>query len=278
MAKIVPKIVPLAGRSVLQVSGADRVSFLQGLVSNDVTEAAPGRAVWAALLTPQGKWLADFFIFAEGERLLLDCEAAQAGMLAQKLTRFRLRADVQVQPAALLVHAAWDGDPGAALQAPDPRLAVAGWRVLSAAGLPANASFEEWDRRRLGLGLPDGSRDLEAEKTTLLEAGFDELHGLSWTKGCYMGQELTARTKYRGLLKRRLLPVRVEGPLPSPGSPVLRGGVEVGAMRSGQGDLGMALLRLDAFGDVLDCGEAVLRPAPPEWMALEPVRLAEQPA
>ena len=278
MAKIVPKIVPLASRSVLEVSGADRVSFLQGLVSNDVTEAAPGRAVWAALLTPQGKWLADFFIFAEGGRLLLDCEAGQAGMLAQKLTRFRLRADVQVQPVDLLVHAAWDGDPGAAMQAPDPRLDDAGWRVLSDGPLLATAGFEEWDRRRLGLGLPDGSRDLEAEKTTLLEAGFDELHGLSWTKGCYMGQELTARTKYRGLLKRRLVPVRVEGPLPSPGSPVLRDGVEVGAMRSGQGDLGLALLRLDAFGDALECGEAVLRPAPPAWMALEPVRLAQQPA
>ncbi|HEY0204243.1 MAG TPA: folate-binding protein [Acetobacteraceae bacterium] len=278
MAKIVPKIVPLTSRSVLEVSGADRVSFLQGLVSNDVTEAVPGRAVWAALLTPQGKWLADFFIFAEGGRLLLDCEAGQAGMLAQKLTRFRLRADVMVRPVDLLVHAAWEGDPGAALQAPDPRLAEAGWRVLSVEPLAANGSFEEWDRRRLGLGLPDGSRDLEAEKTTLLEAGFDELHGVSWTKGCYMGQELTARTKYRGLLKRRLAPVRVEGPLPSPGSPVLRGGVEVGAMRSGQGDLGLALLRLDAFGDALDCGEAVLRPAPPRWMALEPVRLAQQPA
>ena len=272
------KIVPLPCRAVLQVSGSDRVPFLQGLVSNDVAEAAPGRAVWAALLTPQGKWLADFFILADGDRLLLDCEAAQAAMLAQKLTRFRLRSDVQVQAVPLVVHAAWDGDPGAPLQAPDPRLPDAGWRVLSAEALPASAGFEEWDRHRLALGLPDGSRDMEAEKTTLLEAGFDELHGVSWTKGCYMGQELTARTKYRGLLKRRLVPVRVEGPLPALGTPVLRGGVEVGAMRSGQDGLGMALLRLDAMGDALGCGEAVLRPAPPDWMALEPVRLAQQPA
>jgi len=297
------KIVLLPNRAVLQVSGADRVPFLQGLVSNDVADAAPGRAVWAALLTPQGKWLADFFILAEGSRLLLDCEAAQAGMLAQKLTRFRLRADVQVQPVPLLVHAAWDGDPGATLQAPDPRLPGAGWRVLSEAPLPAGAgfegagfedaghegarfedssfeaaTFEDWDRHRLALGLPDGSRDMEAEKTTLLEAGFDELHGVSWTKGCYMGQELTARTKYRGLLKRRLMPVRVDGPLPAPGTPVLRGGVEAGTMRSGLGGLGLALLRLDAVGDALACGGAVLHPAPPAWMALEPVRLAQQPA
>jgi len=287
------KIVPLPNRAVLQVSGADRVPFLQGLVSNDVAEAAPGRAVWAALLTPQGKWLADFFILAEGSRLLLDCEAAQAGMLAQKLTRFRLRADVQVQPVPLLVHAAWNGDPGGALQAPDPRLPGAGWRVLSEAPPPASASFEDagfedasleaasfedWDRHRLALGLPDGSRDMEAEKTTLLEAGFDELHGVSWTKGCYMGQELTARTKYRGLLKRRLMPVRVDGPLPAPGTPVLRGAVEAGTMRSGLDGLGLALLRLDAAGEALACGRAVLHPAAPAWMMLEPVRLAQQPA
>ncbi len=277
------KIALLPNRSVLEVSGADRVSFLQGLVSNDVADAAPGRAVWAALLTPQGKWLADFFILSDGERLLLDCEAGQAAMLAQKLTRFRLRAAVQVQPAPLLVHAAWDGTPDVVLQAPglrapDPRLPRAGWRVLSAEPLAVTAGFQDWNEHRLGLGLPDGSQDLEAEKTTLLEAGFDELHGVSWTKGCYMGQELTARTKYRGLLKRRLAPVQVGGPLPAPGTPVLREGVEVGIMRSGQGSRGIALLRLDAMGDALACGGAVLHPACPARMALEPVKLAQESA
>ena len=272
------QIAYLPGRSVLQVTGADRVGFLQGLVSNDVTEAAPGRAVWAALLTPQGKWLADFFILAEGERLLLDCEAGQAAMLAAKLMRFRLRSDVQVQAAPLQVHAAWGGDPETGLQAPDPRVPEAGWRVLADGVLAGDAGFAAWDRHRLGLGLPDGSRDLEAEKTTLLEAGFDELHGLSWTKGCYMGQELTARTKYRGLLKRRLVPVGVEGPLPSPGSVVLRDGVEAGVMRSGLDGLGLALLRLDAVGAALTCGAAVLRAEVPGWMALELVRMAQQTA
>ncbi len=96
----------------------------------------------------------------------------------------------------------------------------------------------DWDRHRLALGLPDGSRDLEAEKTVLLEAGFDELNGVSWTKGCYMGQELTARTKYRGLVKRRLVPVTVAGSLPLPGTPVLRDGIEVGTMRSGPRPVG----------------------------------------
>ena len=271
----------LPDRAVIEVSGEDRVSFLQGLVSNDVAEAAPGRAVWAALLTPQGKWLADFFILADGARLLLDCEAGQAAMLTQRLTRFRLRAKVATQPVPMQVYAGWGGGaPKAAIAAPDPRTSDAGWRVLSDVPLPANGTAEDWDRHRLALGLPDGSRDMEAEKTTLLEAGFDELHGVSWTKGCYMGQELTARTKYRGLLKRRLVPVRIDGPVPPPGTAVSWAGMEVGGMRSAVAGLGLALLRLDAIGSGdLSCGDAVLRPAAPAWMQLTPVRLAgAQPA
>ncbi len=270
-------LAALPDRAVLEVSGEDRVDFLQGLVSNDVAAAAPGRAVWAALLTPQGKWLADFFILADADRLLLDCETGQAAMLTQRLTRFRLRAKVAVLRAPLSVQAGWGGTPPpGAIQAPDPRLPEAGWRVLSYGDPVATASFADWDLHRLALGLPDGSRDLEPEKSTLLEAGFDELQGISWTKGCYMGQELTARTKYRGLLKRRLTPVRVRGGLPPPGTPVLRGEMEVGAMRSGRGGLGLALLRIDAIpAGPLACGDAQLSPVPPAWMQVQPVRLGE---
>ena len=270
------RLALLPARAVLELTGADRVGFLQGLVSNDVAAAVPGRAVWAALLTPQGKWLADFFVLSDGERLLLDVEAGHAAMIAQRLSRYRLRSAVRVAPAALRVHVAWDGSVSEAdaIAAPDPRLPDAGWRVLAPAPLPANASEEDYDRHRLSLGLPDGSRDLEAEKTVLLEAGFDELNGVSWDKGCYMGQELTARTKYRGLVKRRLVPVAVEGPLPAPGTPVVRDGAEVGTMRSGRDALGMALLRAEALsGGPLACGEARLTPRVPDWMRLaEPAR------
>ena len=274
------QIAHLPGRAVLEVTGEDRVSFLQGLVSNDVEQAGPGRAVWSALLTPQGKWLADFFIFAHNEELLLDCEAGQAVMLAQRLTRFRLRSKVGVNPTGLLVYAAWGGAPALeGVAASDPRLKQAGWRVVVDRPQPATASFADWDRHRMQLGLPDGSRDMESEKTTLLEAGFDELGGVSWTKGCYMGQELTARTKYRGLLKRRLVPVRIEGAMPAFGTPVLDAGVEVGDMRSACADWGMALLRLGALqAETLVCGEAALRPAVPDWMQVAPVRLASAPA
>lgn len=260
----------LPSRAVIEVAGEDRVGFLQGLVSNDVTKATPGSAVWAALLTPQGKWLADFFILSDGQRLLLDCEAADTAMLVQKLSRFRLRSRASIAAVPLSVHVAWDGAPeGAALAAPDPRLPEAGWRVIAEAPLPVNATDADYDLHRLTLGLPDGSRDLEAEKTVLLEAGFDELNGISWTKGCYMGQELTARTKYRGLVKRRLVPVTVEGLLPASGSPVLRDGTEVGTMRSGRGSRGMALLRVGALeGGGLAAGEARLEPRLPAWMRL----------
>jgi tRNA-modifying protein YgfZ len=269
-------ITLLPDRGALEVAGEDRVAFLQGLVSNDAAEAAPGRAVWAALLTPQGKWLADFFVFSDGERLLLDCERAQAPALAARLSRFRLRSRVSLRDASeeLSVHAGWGGAAmpreGAVAAAPDPRLAGAGWRALATAPLPGtDATAEDWDRHRLGLGLPDGSRDMAAEQSVLLEAGFDELRGISWTKGCYMGQELTARTRYRGLLKRRLVPVAVDGPTPPRGTPVLSGGAEVGEMRSGREGLGLALLRLDALdGRALRCGEAALAARVPAWMAL----------
>jgi folate-binding protein YgfZ len=264
------QLAALPGRGVIEVGGEDRITFLQGLVSNDVTLAGPGRAVWAALLTPQGKWLADFFILADGDRLLLDCERAQVPMLLARLSRFRLRSKVTLRVAdELWVHAAWDGTPTAgAIAAPDPRLPEAGSRLLFAAPLPATATAKDWDRHRLALGLPDGSCDLEAEKTVLLEAGFDELNGISWTKGCYMGQELTARTKYRGLVKRRLVPVTVAGTLPMPGTPVLRGGTEVGTMRSGRDQSGLAVLRLEALRDALDCDGATLTPHLPAWMQL----------
>lgn len=259
---------------MVEVAGEDRVAFLQGLVSNDVSKVAPGVAVWAALLTPQGKWLADFFILGDGDRLLLDVEAPQAAMLVQRLARFRLRASVALRDlsADLAVLAAWGGSapPPGALAARDPRLAEAGWRVLAASPAAADADAAAWDLHRLSLGLTDGSRDLEPEKSVLLEAGFDELGGVSWTKGCYMGQELTARTKYRGLLKRRIIPVVVAGGLPPPGTPVLRDGIEVGEMRSARAGHGLALLRLDALaeGTPLSAGGAVLTPRVPGWMRL----------
>ncbi len=265
------EIAYLPGRGVVEVAGEDRVSFLQGLVSNDVTGAAPGRAVWAALLSPQGKWLADFFILADAERLLLDCARDQAPMIAQKLSRFRLRAKVSVRDASAEwhVHAVWGGVPQPTpgnVFAADPRLSDAGWRILANAPMAADGTAA-WDSHRLALGLPDPC-DMETDKTVLLEAGFDELNGVSWTKGCYMGQELTARTKYRGLIKRRLVPVTISGPPPAPGSILMRDGIEVGVMRSSQGAIGLATMRLEALAQPVVLEGTALTPSIPGWMRL----------
>ena len=268
------KIATLDHRRVIAVEGEDRVSFLQGLVSQDIERAEPGVALWTALLTPQGKWLAEFFVFSDGVRLLLDVEAAQREMIVTRLSRYRLRARAAITDTPYVVQVAWDGAAPvlpSGLVAADPRLEGAAWRILADPPLAETATAADWDLYRLALGLPDGSRDLETEKTVLLEAGFDELNGISWTKGCYMGQELTARTRYRGLVKRRLVPVAIAGPVPEPGTNVTLQGRDVGTMRSGVGDRGLALLRLDVLkAEALTCGDSVLTPMIPDWMRLPP--------
>jgi folate-binding protein YgfZ len=261
----------LSSRGVLEVAGADRVSFLNGLVSNEVSLAVPGRAVWAALLSPQGRYLTDFFILADQERLLLDAPLQAVADLQRRLSRYRLRAAVTLQDLSdsLRVYAAWDGmPPQVPITAPDPRLELAGYRLISGETIPDTAAQSAYDAHRLSLGLPDGPPDLEPEKTLLLEAGFDELGGVAWDKGCYMGQELTARTKYRGLVKRRLVPVTLDSAPPAAGTPILAAGVEVGSLRSSAGQIGLAMLRIDALKKPLLAGNALVQPNIPDWMNL----------
>ena len=150
----------------------------------------------------------------------------------------------------------------------DPRLAALGARgYLPAEMLPVETgSRADYDRLRISLGVPDGSRDLPVERAILLENGFDELNAIDWDKGCYMGQELTARTRYRGLVRKRLMPVTIEGPAPEFGAPLLLGDKEAGEMRSASGDIGLALVRLEALGQgALTSGASRLTPAKPDW-------------
>jgi folate-binding protein YgfZ len=264
------KLAHLPHRGVIALSGADRVAFLNGLVSNEVANAAPGRAVWAALLSPQGKYLADFFIFATEAALLLDVRADDIPLILPKLRRFKLRAAVELADVSAQygVYAGWGGlAPDTILAAPDPRLAEAGYRTLSETPLAPNACVKDYAVHRIALGLPDGPPDLEADKTLLLEAGFDELGGIAWDKGCYMGQELTARTKYRGLVKRRLMPVRLSAPA-EVGTPVLANGIEVGSLRSTVDGLGLAMLRVEAVSKPLTANNISITSIVPSWMRL----------
>jgi folate-binding protein YgfZ len=238
--------------------------------------------IWAALLPPQGKFLHDLFIVQQGDALLIDAEAARLDDLIKRLRLYKLRSQVTLTDLRqeMAVVAVWpaEGAAGSALPwnggvlAVDPRLAQAGGRgYLPRAALPAStATLDEWDALRLPLGLPDGSRDMEIDKAILLENGFDELQGVDWKKGCYVGQELTARTKYRGLIKKRLTPVRFDGAAPAPGALLVQNDTEVGEMRSGIDGVGVALLRLEALRNdqPITAGSTTLSPRVPDWVAV----------
>ena len=278
----------LSHRSVIALTGQDRVEFLQGLISNDTTKVSAGQAIWAALLTPQGRFLNDMFVSDGGsDTLLIETERDRAAALAKKLTMYTLRSKVKVEDrsGSMEVAVVFGDNADKALGIEkcvsyvDPRLPALGVRVLAPTGEVAAilgshgfapAMPADYDALRLPLGVPDGSRDLPVEKALLLESGFDELNGVDWKKGCYMGQELTARTKYRGLVKKRLFPVRIEGALPVPGTIVELEGQDVGELRSGAGDRAIAMLRLDAArGDgPLTSGGARIVPEIPAWMRL----------
>jgi len=274
-------------RGVIAVGGPDRVDFLQGLISNDTTKVAPGRAIWAALLTPQGRFLNDMFVADDGDTLLVETERERTPALTKKLILYKLRSKVTVEDrsAAMEVAVVFGRDPENVLPIDgatafvDPRLPELGARVLAPAGQASSllaargcteAPLAAYDALRLELGVPDGSRDLIVDKALLLENGFDELNGVDWQKACYMGQELTARTKYRALIRKRLFPVRIEGPLPAPGTSIYKDGQEVGELRSGSGSRALAMLRLDAVkaGQKLTAGEVGVLPEIPAWMRL----------
>lgn len=235
----------LPDRAVIRVSGPDRVSFLQGLVSNNIETISPEKSGYGALLSPQGKFLFDFFVYHQDEdSLLIECERGENGERAaelfKKLRMYKLRAKAELTDVSdsydviavfgkdALSSLSLDATPGATahmadgIKAVDPRLAAMGARVL----LPKNAlaemaaigaeesDVETYHQMRVMLGIPNGSEEMEVDKSILLESGFEELGGVDFKKGCYMGQELTARTKYRGLVRKRLLPVKIDGPAP----------------------------------------------------------------
>lgn len=283
--------VQLSDRGLLRLTGPDTQSFLQGIVSNDVTHADGTQAVYAALLTPQGKYLFDFFMIGVDDGVLIDCRAEDLPVFSKKLRMFKLRSDVDLADVSedYTVHALFgdgvdsvlDADQGqsvtdqGAILYRDPRLAAAGLRALLPSSQDPAAlggdvdTTDAYQTHRIALGLPEAPLDLQTDKSILLESGFDELNGVDWNKGCYMGQELTARTKYRGLIKKRLIPVTLSGPV-APGGDVLQDGKVVGDIRSVAGDRGIALLRLKAMENPtpMVAGDVTITPDVPDWMSL----------
>ena len=274
--------VPLEDRGVVAVDGPEAGPFLQGLISNDIERVTDTRAIYAALLTPQGKFLHDFFVLRRGAGYLLDCEGPRTGDLGRRLMAYRLRADVALADATedYRVIALFGGDGGdGAFDLPagegsaapcaggalmrDPRGAALGFRAVLPVGADlafleqasfARGSPADYERHRIAMGAPDGSRDMEVGRATLMECGFEALNGVDFEKGCYVGQELTARTKHRGLVRRRLARVALEGPLPPAGTPIVAGEREVGEIRSGLGAAALAVLRLERIAAAAEAG------------------------
>jgi hypothetical protein len=291
--------VALPERGVIALHGADRVAFLQGLISRDLEQITVDRAGYGALLTPQGKFLFDFMVLRTADALLLDAERARLPDLLRRLTMYRLRAKVDLEDASGRYAVAavlgddvarrfeLEGRPGACRPLGegfvfiDPRLTRLGVRALlppATLGPTLQAlgfvpiEPEAYERVRITAGVPDGSRDLLTERSTLLESGFEELNGVDFAKGCFVGQELTARMKYRGLVRKRLLPVVLKGPRPEPGTIVRLGEREAGEMRSSIDGRGLALLRLDRIAEAdqagapLSAGATEVVPVKPDWV------------
>jgi tRNA-modifying protein YgfZ len=194
----------LVDRALVRLSGEDVRGFLQGLVTNDLTALAPDQALWAGLLTAQGKALFDFILWPDGEDVLVDCEAEQAEALIRRLSLYRLRRPITIaHDDSLAVHWALDGE-----GPPDPRLPELGRRWLA----PANGAAQGWLPHRLSLGVAEGAAELGSDKTLWLECNAAELNGVSFTKGCYVGQENTARMNYRNKVNRRLVVVPADAP------------------------------------------------------------------
>jgi len=269
-----PKFARLRSRALVAVQGPDRLAFLQGLLTQDVETLGEGEVRYGALLTPQGRLLFELFLTGRADAVLIDLPAAQRDALVQRLSLYRLRAKVEVEAVDGAVFALWDAAGAGPGWAPDPRLEALGWRATGAEPPPAPGAVEagedEYDRRRIALGVADTAYDRLPENTYPVEANLDLLNGVDFKKGCFVGQETTSRMKRRGQVRTRLAPLAVEGPAPAPGAEVLAGPLRAGEVVGGGEGCALALLRLDRAADGgLSIDGRPARAAFPPWLAPE---------
>ncbi|WP_028955816.1 folate-binding protein YgfZ [Sulfitobacter sp. 20_GPM-1509m] len=242
----------MTDRTILRLSGADTRDFLQGLVTNDVKKLDQG-LVYAALLTPQGKYIADFFLKADGDDVLLDADATQAPALMQRLSMYKLRADVTLAQTGLHLHRGLGDRPDDAL--PDPRHPALGWRAYRDA--PQTDDTTDWTALYVENLVPSAGRELHPD-TFILEVGFERLNGVDFRKGCYVGQEVTARMKHKTELRKGLAQVHVDGPA-EPGAEITTNGKPAGTLHSRAGDRALAYLRFDRANGDMQAADATVR-------------------
>ena len=278
----------LPERSVVKVIGDDARRFLNGLASNDIGKVAPGRPSFAALLTPQGKIIVDFIVAEaapeDGGGFFLDCPRALTSALVEKLNFYKLRAKVTIEDLsdALGVMAVWDGtgDSEYGLCYTDPRLAALGWRIMLPPNLAAEAAGDlaatltdaaAYDAHRIALGVPRGGSDFSYGDTFPHEADMDQLAGVDFDKGCYIGQEVVSRVEHRASARNRVVPIAFDRFAPIPGLPVTAGDKNLGMIGSASNGRGLALLRLDRVADALasttplTCGGITIQLVKPAW-------------
>ncbi len=253
------KIALLPDRGVVAVTGEGARTFLDNIITNDMDLLDQQDAIFAGLLSPQGKILFDFIVVKDGDGFLLDVAKDKAADLVKRLLMYKLRAKIAIteRPEAHVI-ARWPHYDAGYI---DPRLAVLGGRVVADVETPAeSAAFDTYHAHRIALGVPEGGKDYAFGDTFPHEAMFDQLNGVSFTKGCYVGQEIVARMEHRGTARKRIVRVRGDVALPAAGTEVLAGEVGIGTMGSSAGQQGLALLRLDrvsefaAKGVGLTCG------------------------
>ena len=245
----------MSARRVYRISGNDREPFLQNLVTNDVERLKDG-LVWAALLTPQGKYLADFFLVPSDNAILLDVSEVLADSLAQRLAMYKLRADVTIERTEVQVARGTGSAPTGAFA--DPRHPSLGWRAYD--GRPGENA--DWAALRVAAGVPQSGVELIPNDSYPLEVGFERLNGVDFKKGCYVGQEVTARMKHKTELRKGLRQVEVHGEAPV-GTPITNGaGKKIGTLYSQAAGLGLAYLRLDRADDQMHAGDALIALAP----------------
>ena len=283
MSHCVAAILP--DRGVVRVGGADARKFLQGLITTDIEKASETAAIHTALLSPQGKILFDFFVVPAAGGFLLDCPRAATSELIKRLGFYRLRADVTLdEEPGFSVAAAWDTPAppvGGVVTYADPRLPQLGYRLL----LPEGADLEalgcrfvgddSYHAKRIALGVPEGGCDFLYGDAFPHEALLDQLNGVDFAKGCFVGQEVVSRMEHRGTARKRIVPVEGDAALPAPGATIEAGGVAIGRLGSVSGTSGLALLRLDramealAAGKTLSAGSVHIRLLRPDFFRFD---------
>jgi folate-binding protein YgfZ len=241
-------------RTIIRISGADTQHFLQGLVSNDVSRLSDG-PVYAALLTPQGKYMADFFLVPDGAEVLLDIDATLASAVLPRLNMYKLRADVTLEETDLAVMRGTGPAPDGAVM--DPRHDALGWRLY---GTESGDDGSDFDAIRVAHCIPETGIELTPD-TFILEAGFERLNGVDFRKGCYVGQEVTARMKHKTELRKGLAVVDIDGAAPV-GTPIMAGEKEAGTLFTQSGGRAIAYLRFDRAKGPMTAGDATLNWSP----------------